>query len=76
VKLSQEQQLLVEGCLSVPGYHGKIRRAVKATVQAYDEAGIRFERGASGLLAQIFQHECDHLDGVLYIEKAEELFPD
>jgi peptide deformylase len=76
VKLSQEKQLLDEGCLSVPGYHGKIRRAVKATVQAYDEAGIRFERGASGLLAQIFQHECDHLDGVLYIEKAEELFPD
>jgi peptide deformylase len=46
---------------------------LKATVKAYDEEGIRFERGASGLLAQVFQHECDHLDGILYVDKAEEV---
>jgi peptide deformylase len=73
VKLSRKKELMDEACLSVPGYHGSIKRALKATVRAYDEEGIRFERGASGLLAQVFQHECDHLDGHLYIEKAKEV---
>lgn len=72
-KLARKKDLMEEACLSVPGYHGIIKRSLKATVRAYDEEGIRFERGASGLLAQIFQHECDHLEGILYIEKAEEV---
>lgn len=72
-KLARQKDLLEEACLSVPGYHGIIKRALKATVRAYDEEGIRFERGASGLLAQIFQHECDHLEGILYIDKAEKV---
>ncbi len=72
-KLARQKDLLEEACLSVPGYHGIIKRSLKATVRAYDEEGIRFERGASGLLAQIFQHECDHLDGILYIDKAEKV---
>jgi peptide deformylase len=72
-KVSRDKQLMEEACLSVPGYHGVIKRSLKATVRAYDEEGIRFERGASGLLAQIFQHECDHLEGILYIEKAEKV---
>jgi peptide deformylase len=73
VKLSRKKELMDEACLSVPGFHGTIKRALQATVRAYDEEGIRYERGASGLLAQIFQHECDHLEGILYIEKAEEV---
>lgn len=73
VKLSRKKELMDEACLSVPGYHGTIKRALQSTVRAYDEEGIRFERGASGLLAQIFQHECDHLEGILYVEKAEEV---
>lgn len=73
VKLSRKKELMDEACLSVPGYHGTIKRALQATVRAYDEEGIRYERGASGLLAQIFQHECDHLEGILYVEKAEEV---
>ncbi|MBY0538947.1 peptide deformylase [Patescibacteria group bacterium] len=72
-KVARKKDLMEEACLSVPGYHGIIKRSLKATVRAYDEEGIRYERGASGLLAQIFQHECDHLEGILYIEKAEEV---
>ena len=72
-KLASRKQLLDEGCLSVRGYFGKIKRAEKATVEAYDFNGKRFARGASGLLAQIFQHEVDHLDGVLFTDKTEQL---
>lgn len=72
-KLSKESEDLDEGCLSVRWLYGKVKRSVKATVRAYDENGKVFERGASGLLAQIFQHETDHLEGVLFIEKAWDL---
>jgi peptide deformylase len=74
LKLSRKKELLEEACLSVPGFHGNIKRAVQASLKAQDTEGRRFERGASGLLAQIFQHETDHLDGILYVEKAEEVF--
>lgn len=72
-KLSREKAVVDEGCLSVRPLYGKIKRSKKATVTAYDENGVKFTRGASGLLAQIFQHECDHLDGVLFIDKATSL---
>lgn len=69
-KLSRARQILDEGCLSVRPLFGKVERAEKATVTAYNELGKKFTRGASGLLAQIFQHEIDHLDGILFIDKA------
>ncbi len=72
-KLSREKAVLDEGCLSVRPLYGKIRRSKKATIRAYDEYGKFFERGASGLLAQIFQHETDHLEGILFTDKATEL---
>ncbi len=72
-KISRKKELLEEACLSVPGYYGFIKRSVQATVRAYDKDGKRFERGGSGLLAQIFQHETDHLEGILYVDKAEEV---
>jgi peptide deformylase len=65
-----------EGCLSVRGKWGMVPRAEKATVRAYDERGVRFTRGASGFLAHIFQHEMDHLAGILYTDKATELYND
>ncbi len=71
--LSQKKEWTDEGCLSVRGTFGKVRRATKASVTAYNEKGEKFTRGGSGLLAQIFQHETDHLDGVLFIEKAKQL---
>ena len=69
-KLSKTTEMMEEGCLSVRYLYGKVRRSTKATVRAYDEKGKKFERGGSGILAQIFQHETDHLDGVLFIDKA------
>lgn len=76
VRMSKKKQLLEEACLSVPQRHGKVLRSPKATVRAHDRDGKKIERGGSGLLAQIFQHECDHLDGILYVQKAEEMFID
>ncbi len=72
-KLSREKTLLEEGCLSVRPLYGMITRSKKATITAHDETGKKFTRGASGLLAQVFQHETDHLDGILFIDKATEL---
>ena len=72
-KLSRDKVLLDEGCLSVRPLYGKIKRSKKATLRAYDENGRLFERGASGLLAQIFQHETDHLNGILFIDTATDL---
>ena len=59
-----------EGCLSVPNKYGSVSRYTEATIEAYDAQGVFFTMKGSGLLAQIFQHELDHLDGVLYIDKA------
>ncbi len=72
-KLSREKEWVPEGCLSVRWLYGDAYRSKKATVAAYDENGKKFTRGASGLLAQIFQHETDHLNGVLFIDHAKNI---
>lgn len=72
-KLSRKMEEMEEGCLSVRWLYGKVDRYQKATVEALDEKGQKFTRGGSGLLAQIFQHETDHLDGVLFIDKARDV---
>ncbi|MFA6520634.1 MAG: peptide deformylase [Candidatus Paceibacterota bacterium] len=72
-KLSREKDWMPEGCLSVRWLYGQTFRSKKATVTAYDENGKKFVRGASGLLAQIFQHQTDHLDGVLFIDHAKDI---
>lgn len=72
-KLSRKKTWMEEGCLSVRWLYGKVERATKAKIEAYNENGTKFELGASGLLAQVFQHECDHLSGVLFIDKAKNL---
>ncbi len=73
LKLSRDKKWLEEGCLSVRYLYGKIRRSTRATIRAHDEKGQLFERGASGLLAQIFQHEVDHLNGILFIDHAKDV---
>ena len=73
-KVSRKKLPMEEGCLSVRGYQGHVARHEKATVSAYDENGKRFTMGGSGLVAQIFQHEMDHLDGILFIDKTEDLY--
>lgn len=72
-KISRDKKLLEEGCLSIRYLYGKIRRSSRAAIRAYDESGEMFERGASGLLAQVFQHETDHLNGILFTDNAKEL---
>ena len=72
-KFARDKEILDEGCLSVRWLYGKIKRSKKASIEAYDENGVFFTRGASGLLAQIFQHETDHLNGILFTDNATEL---
>ncbi len=73
VKISKDKGWMEEGCLSVRHFYGRVERAKKVRVRAYDEKGKVFEMGGSGLLAQIFQHEIDHLNGVLFIDKAKDM---
>lgn len=73
IKASKRKKAMEEGCLSVRWLYGKVLRSEKILIRAYNEKGERFQAGASGLLAQIFQHEIDHLDGVLFIDKAKEI---
>ncbi len=63
-----------EGCLSLPGFNENIKRPSKVTVQALDENGKPFTLQAEGLLARIIQHENDHLDGILYIDRGDPVF--
>ncbi len=72
-KLSRKKVLVPEGCLSVRWKYGNTRRSDKATVRAQDEKGKFFTYGGSGLLAQIFQHETDHLNGILFIDHARDI---
>ena len=72
-KLSNHKVVLEEGCLSVRWIYGKTKRADSVLVEAYNESGHKFARQGSGLLAQIFQHEIDHLNGILFIDKATQL---
>lgn len=63
---NEEEQ---EGCLSVPGYVGYLGRATEVTIQGLDRQGRKVRIDATGLLARAFQHEIDHLDGVLYVDR-------
>lgn len=63
-----------EGCLSVPGKYGNVRRHKRITLRALTRHGRKVEMEVSGLFATVFQHEVDHLDGILYIDRAFEVF--
>jgi peptide deformylase len=73
MKLSREKEEMEEGCLSVRYLYGKTMRAKKSRVRAYDVHGHPFELGGTGLFSQIFQHETDHLDGILFIDHATQI---
>jgi peptide deformylase len=70
IKHSQSKTSIEEGCLSVRWLYGDVNRYDKVTVEAFDERGIKVVYGASGIVAQAFQHEIDHLDGVLFTDNA------
>lgn len=76
VKVSRLKRKKHEGCLSIRGQWGVVPRVEKMTLRAYNERGERITRGASGFLAHIFQHELDHLEGILYTDKAIEIYED
>lgn len=73
IRVSRRKEEMDEGCLSVRGIYGRTKRHERATVKAYDADGNSFTRGAGGILAQAFQHEIDHLDGILFIDHAKHL---
>jgi len=67
------ERLLDEGCLSVPGYFGQIKRAETVTIKGRDPNGKEIRIRADGLLAQVLEHEIDHLNGVLYLDHLESM---
>lgn len=71
VKASAEEEEGEEGCLSIPGYVGDVRRARWITVKGQDVKGREVRIKAYGMLARVFQHEMDHLDGILFIDRVD-----
>ncbi|NWF77655.1 MAG: peptide deformylase [Chloroflexi bacterium] len=65
------ERIVQEGCLSIPGCYGEIKRAVTVKVKAKDRYGKEFRLKAEGLLAQALEQEIEHLDGILYIDHLE-----
>jgi len=72
VKRSGEREI-IEGCLSLPGYSGEIKRSASVTVKGLDRQGRTIRIKATGLMAQALEHELDHLNGVLYIDRLESM---
>ena len=68
-KMSRKTETIEEGCLSFPGLYKKISRAKTIKIRALDENGKEFKLKTKGLLARILQHEMEHLDGILIIDK-------
>lgn len=66
-------ELGTEGCLSVPGFFGEVERAHSVVVEGLNRHNKKITIKAEGFLARIFQHEIDHLDGILFIEKTDSL---
>ncbi len=64
--LNEQREVGWEGCLSVPGMRGKVPRFSHIRYQGYDQYGSLIDRTVSGFHARVVQHECDHLDGILY----------
>jgi peptide deformylase len=69
VKTSWKKVNMEEGCLSIPGLFGMVKRPAKVTVKALNIEGIETKFEADGILARVLQHEIDHLDGVLFTSK-------
>ena len=73
-KVGGEKLLLEEGCLSVPGKYGKVERQERVVLGGLDRNGKPLKIKAWGLLAHVFQHETDHLNGILFVDKAKEVY--
>ncbi len=73
-RLSSETEIGTEGCLSIPGFVGDVERPVEAVIKGFDRRGKPIRIKAKGWLARIFQHEIDHLDGILFTDRAEKVW--
>ncbi len=73
-RASQEMSVGTEGCLSIPGFVGEVERPDAITIKGLNRYGKPFRINADGWLARIFQHEVDHLEGVLFIDRAEKVW--
>ncbi len=73
-KIAGDKALLEEGCLSVPEKYGLVERSYRVTLEALTLEGKKVKVKAWGILAHVFQHEVDHLNGKLFIDKAKEVF--
>ena len=71
---SEETMMGFEGCLSIPGIQGEVKRFTAVTVKGLNRHGLPMTVKAKGWLARIFQHEIDHLDGVLFVDRAESVW--
>jgi peptide deformylase len=67
---SEEVEMGIEGCLSIPGLHGEVERALTVTVKGLTRRGQPIKIKAKGWLARIFQHEIDHLNGIVFTDRA------
>jgi peptide deformylase len=73
-RFSSDQEIGTEGCLSIPGIVGDVERPISITVKGLNRRGQPLNIKASGWLARIFQHEVDHLDGVLFVDRADKVW--
>lgn len=73
-RASSETEIGTEGCLSIPGFVGDVERPVSVTIKGQNRHGQPMKIKASGWLARIFQHEVDHLDGILFPDRAEKVW--
>lgn len=70
---TEGEQEGLEGCLSLPGIWGVVKRPMTVTVRALDRNGNEFTDTASGLIGRCFIHECEHLDGILFVDRADQI---
>lgn len=74
ISKSIRQEAADEGCLSVPGFYGLVKRSMRVAISAYDRYANSYQFKAEGLTARIIQHEMDHLNGVLFIKRAKKIY--
>lgn len=71
-KLSENMEIKYEGCMSVPIIRGKVERYTDIELTYYNESGEKIVKQFNGFVARVIQHECDHLDGIVFLEKVKE----
>ena len=74
LKVSKEKEEMLEGCLSLPKILANVKRPKSVALEAFNEKGKKIKLKAKGLLARIFLHETDHLNGILIIDRSKEIY--